>query len=123
VFFDASSTARGHIESQRVKPLAVSSATRLGMHPGVPTVREAGVPEFEMETWVGYFARAGTPAPALARLREEFARVVALPEITAALEKRGFRALRYSLSQTEALVASDIDKWTTLIRKAGISAD
>ncbi len=93
------------------------------MHPGVPTVREAGVPEFEMETWVGYFARAGTPAPALARLREEFARVVAMPDITAALEKRGFRALRYTLPQTEALVAGDIEKWTTLIRKAGISAD
>ena len=123
VFFDASSTARGHIEAQRVKPLAVSSASRLAIHPGVPTVREAGVPEFEMETWVGYFARAGTPQAALERLRAEFDRVVAMPETAAALEKRGFRPMRLTVPQTLELVKNDVEKWTALIRKAGISAD
>jgi tripartite-type tricarboxylate transporter receptor subunit TctC len=123
VFFDASSTARGHIEAQRVRALAVSTASRLAMHPGVPTVREAGVPQFEMETWVGYFARAGTPAAALERLRAEFDRVVAMPETAAALEKRGFRAMRLSMHATQELVSRDIDKWTALIRKAGIAAD
>ena len=123
VFFDASSTARGHIEAQRVKPLAVSTSSRLAFHPGVPTVREAGVAEFEMETWVGYFARAGTPQAALERLRAEFDRVVAMPETTAALEKRGFRPMRLGVEEASALVKNDIEKWTALIRKAGISAD
>ena len=123
VFFDASSTARGHIEAQRVKPLAVSSASRLAFHPGVPTVREAGVPEFEMETWVGYFVRTGTPQAALERLRAEFDRVAAMPETAAALEKRGFRPMRLGVEKASELVKNDIDKWTALIRKAGISAD
>jgi tripartite-type tricarboxylate transporter receptor subunit TctC len=123
LFFDASSTARGHIEAQRVKPVAVSTASRLAIHPGVPTVREAGVPEFEMETWVGYFARAGTPAAALERLRSEFDRVLAMPETAAALEKRGFRPMRLSVRETQDLVNKDIDKWTLLIRRAGIQAD
>ena len=123
VFFDNSSTARPHVDGGRVKALAVSSAKRLPMHPDVPTVRETGVADFDMETWVGYFAPAGTPAPALARLRADFGKVVEMPAIAASFEKRGATPLRLSIAETEALVARDIDKWTKLIRAAGIQAD
>ena len=123
LFFDASSTARGHIEAGRVKPIAVSSPVRLAYHPAVPTVRETGVLDFEMETWVGYFVRAGTPAPALARLRADFERVAAMPETAAMLEKRGARPVRVSAAQAEQMLARDIDKWAQLIRAAGINAD
>jgi tripartite-type tricarboxylate transporter receptor subunit TctC len=123
LFFDASSTARGHVEAGRVKPIAVSAPQRLAYHPAVPTVRETGVLDFEMETWVGYFVRAGTPAPVLARLRADFDRVAAMPEVAAMLEKRGARPVRVSATQAEALVVRDIEKWTQLIRAAGISAD
>ena len=123
LFFDASSTARGHVEAGRVKPIAVSGRARLPYHAAVPTVRETGVIDFEMETWVGYFARAGTPEPVLARLRADFERVVSMPETAAALEKRGAQPLRLSAREAETLVAKDIDKWAPLIRAAGISAD
>ena len=122
-FFDASSTARGQIEGGRVKALAVSGPARLPYHPSVPTVRETGVLDFEMESWVGYFVRAGTPEPVLARLRSEFDRVISSPEIVAALEKRGARPLRIPLRDTEAFVAREIEKWTQLIRAAGLAAD
>ena len=123
LFFDASSTARGHVEAGRVKPIAVSGGTRLPYHAAVPTVRETGVIDFEMETWVGYFVRAGTPEPVLARLRADFERVVAMPETAAALEKRGARPLRVSARDAETLLRRDIDKWAPLIRSAGIRAD
>ena len=123
LFFDASSTARGHIEAGRVKPIAVSGPARLAYHPAVPTVRETGVLDFEMETWVGYFVRAGTPEPVLARLRADFDRAAAMPETAAMLEKRGALPIRISGGEAEALVARDIEKWTRLIRSAGISAD
>jgi tripartite-type tricarboxylate transporter receptor subunit TctC len=123
MFFDASSTARGHIEAGRVKPIAVSGPSRLKLHPAVPTVRETGVLDFEMETWVGYFVRAGTPAPVLARLRADFDRVAAMPEVTATLEKRGAQPVRIPGPQAEAMLARDIEKWAQLIRAAGISAD
>jgi tripartite-type tricarboxylate transporter receptor subunit TctC len=123
VFFDNASTARPHVDGGRVKALAVSSTKRLPMHPDVPTVRETGVADFDMETWVGYFAPTGTPAPAVARLRAEFAKVVEMPAIAASFEKRGATPLRLSMTETEALVARDIDKWTKLIRAAGIQAD
>jgi tripartite-type tricarboxylate transporter receptor subunit TctC len=123
LFFDASSTARGHVEAGRVKAIAVSSPARLSYHPAVPTVRETGVLDFEMETWVGYFVRAGTPAPVLARLRADFERVAAMPETAATLEKRGARPVRVSAAEAESLLARDIDKWVELIRAAGIRAD
>jgi len=123
LFFDASSTARGQVESGRVRPIAVSPAARLPYHAAVPTVRETGVLDFEWETWAGYFVRSGTPVPVLGRLREAFAKMVASPEMAAALEKRGVRPLRVSGPEAEALLASDLDKWTRLIRSAGISAD
>ena len=123
VFFDASATARGQVEGGRVKPLAVSGAARLPYHPNVPTVRETGALDFEIESWAGFFVRAGTPAPILARLRAEFDKVVSSPEIAASFEKRGARPIRLSAGDTEALVAREIDKWTRLIRSAGLNAD
>jgi tripartite-type tricarboxylate transporter receptor subunit TctC len=122
LFFDNSATARPHIQGGRVKAIAVSAPQRLAYHPEVPTVREAGV-DFEMVTWVGYFAHAATPAPVLARLRADFAKAVAMPEVGAMLEKRGAFPVSMPVKDAEALVASDIEKWTKLIRSAGISAD
>jgi tripartite-type tricarboxylate transporter receptor subunit TctC len=123
LFFDNSATARAHVEGGRVKAVTVSSPARLAYHPGVPTVRETGVLDFEMETWVGYFVRAGTPAAALARLRADFDKVVAQPEVAAMLERRGARPVRMTLPDAEALIARDGEKWTQLIRGAGIRAD
>jgi tripartite-type tricarboxylate transporter receptor subunit TctC len=123
LFFDNSATARAHVEAGRVKPIVVTSPARLAYHPGVPTVRETGVLDFEMETWVGYFVRAGTPPAALARLRADFDKVMAMPEVAAMLEKRGARPVRLTLREAEALIARDGEKWTQLIRSAGIRAD
>ncbi|HEX6363289.1 MAG TPA: tripartite tricarboxylate transporter substrate binding protein [Albitalea sp.] len=123
VFFDASSTAKVQIDAGRVKPLAVSGPARLEVHPNVPTVRETGVADFEMVSWIGFFARTQTPAPVLARLREDFDRVMAMPQVAGGFQKRGLQPLRLSLQETEALVARDIEKWTKLLRSAGIRAD
>jgi tripartite-type tricarboxylate transporter receptor subunit TctC len=121
LFFDNSATAQPQIEARRVKPIAVSGTERLAALPDVPTVRESGL-DFDNETWIGYFVRASTPAPIVARLRADFDKVLAMPEITAGLEKRGYRTPRLSGKDTEAMVARDIDKWTQLIRSAGIRA-
>jgi tripartite-type tricarboxylate transporter receptor subunit TctC len=123
LFFDNSATARPHIEGGRVRAVAVSSPERLAYHPQVPTVRETGVLDFDMVTFVGYFARAATPPAALARLRADFDKVMAQPEVAAMLEKRGARPVRMTVREAEALVARDLEKWTRLIRSAGIRAD
>lgn len=123
LFFDAASTARGHVEAGRVRAIAVSPAERLPYHPNVPTVRETGVADFAWDTWAGYFVRSGTPAPVLARLRADFERVMSMPETAAALEKRGARPLHVPAQEADAMLARDIGKWTRLIREAGLTAD
>jgi tripartite-type tricarboxylate transporter receptor subunit TctC len=122
VFFDASSTARGHVESGRVRAIAVS-AGRLPYLPSVPSVRETGVVDFEWETWAGYFVRAGTPPAVLARLREAFARVAASPDVQRALEKRGVRPMQVPGPDAQAILERDLERFVPLIRKAGIRID
>jgi tripartite-type tricarboxylate transporter receptor subunit TctC len=122
MFFDAASTARGHVEAGRVRALAVS-AGRLGYIPSVPSVRDTGVVDFEWETWAGYFTRAGVPAPVLARLREAFARIAASPDVQRALEKRGVRPLQVTGPQAQAVLERDLERFVPLIQKAGIRVD
>ena len=123
LLFDATQTARGQIAAARVRALAVSGPERAAIHPEVPTVRETGVADFEMVSWIGYFAPAATPAPVLERLRADFAKVVADPKLRASFEKQGLRMLDLAPGQTRELVARDIEKWRMLIHGAGLHAD
>jgi tripartite-type tricarboxylate transporter receptor subunit TctC len=121
LFFDISSTARSQVDSGTVKALAVSSRDRQAMHPDVPSVTETGVAPLDMESWFGLFAPAATPAPALARLRDEFAKVVATPEVAELFAKTGGRIMKLSLAETEALLKRDVERWTKLIQEAGLA--
>lgn len=120
LFFDISSTARAQVDSGTVLALAVSSRDRQPMHADVPSVMETGVAPLDMESWFGLFAPAATPAPVLARLRAEFAKVVAMPEVAALFAKTGGRTMNLSPAETEALIKRDVDRWTKLIRDAGL---
>ena len=122
LFFDISSTARSQVDSGTVRALAVSSRERQAMHPDVPSVMETGVAPLDMESWFGLFAPAATPAPVLARLRAEFAKVVAMPEVAELFAKTGGRIMKLSLPETEALLKRDVERWTKLIQDAGLAA-
>jgi tripartite-type tricarboxylate transporter receptor subunit TctC len=120
LFFDISSTARAQVDSGTVRALAVSSRERQAMHKDVPSVMETGVAPLDMESWFGLFAPAAVPAPVLARLRAEFAKVVAMPEVAEAFARTGGRVMKLSLAETEALLKRDVDRWTKLIQEAGL---
>jgi tripartite-type tricarboxylate transporter receptor subunit TctC len=120
LFFDISSTARSQVDGGTVRALAVSSKARQKMHPDVPSVMETGVAPLDMESWFGLFAPAATPAPVLARLRAEFAKVVAMPEVAALFDKTGGRVMKLSVAETDALVKSEVERWTKLITEAGL---
>ncbi|ROZ79673.1 tripartite tricarboxylate transporter substrate-binding protein [Ramlibacter sp. WS9] len=88
LFFDLSSTARAQVDAGNVRALAVSGAARNPMHPDVPTVTKTGT-ALEFESWFGLFAPARTPPAILERLRTDFARVAASPELQEAFAKAG----------------------------------
>jgi tripartite-type tricarboxylate transporter receptor subunit TctC len=123
VFFDLSSTARPHVDAGSVKPLAVSGAARLPIHPSVPTLRETGVAPLELESWFGYFAPAKTPASELTRLRTELRKAITAPDVVERFEKAGGRPMAVMGDDAKALQKRDIDRWVPLIKAAGIQPE
>jgi tripartite-type tricarboxylate transporter receptor subunit TctC len=123
LIFDNAGTAKAYVDDGRVKAFAVSSAQRFAGLPQLPTVNETGLARMELEAWFGIFARSGTAAPVLERLRAEMAKATQSPELVARFEKGGGRILRMSDAEAEAFVKSQVATWSKLIRDAGITAD
>lgn len=123
LFFDLSPTARVQVDAGTVRALAVSGAARNPMHPAVPTLQETGAAALELESWFGYFAPAKTPPEVLARLRSDLAKVIAAPDVTEAFRKAGGKPMSLDTADTRALVQRDVERWTRLIRDAGIKAE
>ena len=109
-----------HAKAGTLRPLAVSTAKRSPSLPDVPTVAESGYPGFEVSLWVGFFAPKGTPAPILNRLHGELVKIAQSPEMKNQFEKNGAEAVTNSRGELTHLVRSDIDKYTKVIKAAGI---
>ena len=123
MMFETVAAARPMIDGQRVKVLGVTSSRRLASLPGVPTLAEAGVPDFEMQSWQGVFAPAGTPKPIVDRLSREIAAIVALPDVQEKLRKLGVEPDGRSSEAFTAFQRAEITKWGKVIHDAGIQAE
>lgn len=122
LFFDLAPTARGQIAGGTVKGLATSGAQRNASHPELPTLKDSGV-DLDLESWFGLFAPAKTPALVLAKLRAELLRVANLPDVKDAFTKAGGRPLPLAADDARAMLARDLERWTRLVRAAGLKAD
>ncbi|MDB5896459.1 MAG: tripartite tricarboxylate transporter substrate binding protein [Ramlibacter sp.] len=120
LFFDLSPTARPQVDAGNVHALAVSGHERNPMHPQVPTVLETRVAPLELESWFGLFAPAKTPPEMLARLRAEFAKVAAAPDVQEALVKGGGKPLALIGDDARAVVRRDVERWSRLVRTLNI---
>jgi tripartite-type tricarboxylate transporter receptor subunit TctC len=115
----------GHIQSGRVRALAVTSRERNAMLPDVPAMRET-MPElanYEVNTWFGLFGPAGLPAEAVASLNAEVAAMIALPETERRFAELGGFPMRGSATDFAAFVRSETTKWAEVIRKEGLLLD
>lgn len=121
--FETVAAARPMIDGKRVKVLAVTSRNRLPGLPGVPALAEAGVPNFEMQSWQGVFAPAGTPPAIVDRLGREIAAIVATPEVQARLRTLGVEPDGRGPAAFAAFQAAEIAKWGKVIRDSGIQAE
>jgi tripartite-type tricarboxylate transporter receptor subunit TctC len=123
LFFDLSPTAKIQVEADRVKAIAVSSRERQSFHPSVPTVIETGVAKLDMESWFGLFAPSATPVATIQRLRTEFASIMAQPELIERFQKTGGRAIKMTAGEAESFVKAEAERWTRLVREAGVKAE
>lgn len=120
---DLVASVSGQVQAGAVKAFAVAVEARSPAVPNVPTAQEAGLAEFKAETWTGLYAPKGLPAPVLAKLREAVAKSLADPgvqqrftTIGAAVPPPGRQGGDYM----QRLVASEVDRWVEILRKAGI---
>jgi tripartite-type tricarboxylate transporter receptor subunit TctC len=111
-----------HVKSGRARALAVSTPKRTGMMPGVPTVAET-LPGFEMLSWFGLLAPAGTPAAIVNRLNADTAKVLGLADVKSVLTAQGFDVVSGSPAQFGDYIRREIEKITQLAKATGIKAE
>ncbi len=124
VGFDTTAAEITYVKAGRLRPLAVTTAKRIGSLPDVPTVAESGVPGYEVTTWYGLFAPAGTPPAVVRKIFAETVRIVRLPEIKERLDGMGTEeTTNASPEEFAALVKTDIAKYAKVVKAAGLRID
>lgn len=113
----------GHINSGRIRALAVTSAKRSPILPNLPTVAEAGVPGYEFVTWHGILAPKATPRPVVTYLNEQLKKVLTAPGQGSLWQERGLEVVASSPEEFAAHLNSEQKKWGQVIKERGIKAE
>jgi tripartite-type tricarboxylate transporter receptor subunit TctC len=111
------------IKAGKVKALAVSGNARWSQLPGVPTVAEAGVPSFDVQSWLGLAATAGTPAAVVDRLHAEVVRILKIPTVRSSIEGLGSEPRTSTPEELRSRMAGELQRWTRVIEEAKIERE
>ncbi len=122
-FMAVISTSVPHVQSGKVRAIAVTGAKRAEALPDTPTMSEAGVKGYLATNWYGLVAPAKTPPAALARLNREFDTALKSPEVVKQLRDRGIDAAPSSAKEYVDFVRSEQKRWVPIIKAAGITAE
>jgi len=126
MMFDTTVVAAPHIQSGKLRAIAVTSAKRLSSMPDVPTVAESGVAslkDFEVQSWQAIFVPAGTPAPIVTRLHDEIRKILAQPDMQSRLKSFGMEPADLTTAQIAAFQKAEVEKWAQVIKAANIKVD
>lgn len=120
---DTANVYLAHVQSGKVRALAVSGDKRLKSLPDVPTFAEAGLPNYDARMWFGVIAPAGTPADVVGKLSSDIGKVVVQPDVVAKLGGMEFSPLPLDAAQFADLLKSDSAKYGKIIKSASITAE
>ncbi len=113
-------TANAYLQSGKIVPLAIASAQRQPRYPDVPTLNELGYKGFDLSTWVGVYAPAGTPADIVQTLNSEIRKSVMQPATQDHIRSTGSEPGDMDLAQYQKFVSDEMDKWQAVISQAGV---
>ncbi|MCT9072756.1 Bug family tripartite tricarboxylate transporter substrate binding protein [Cupriavidus gilardii] len=122
LMFDNLPSALAQIQGGKIKALAVTGAKRASVLPSVPTVRESGLPDYEVNSWFGLLAPAGTPPERVRQLQQAVDKVLAMPDVRKRIQELGAEPGGEGSAAFAAQIKADTDKWARVIRSAGIKA-
>lgn len=126
IMCDQTTNTTGQIRGGKVKAYGVTSAARIPSLPDVPTMQEAGLPNFEVVVWHGIYAPKGTPKAVIDRLNKSLKLALKDPNVRQRFAELGTEPVADNRATPEALRAhlkAEIDKWGPIIKKAGVYAD
>ena len=123
IFFDVPITAGPQVKAGKVRALAVTGSRRIATLPDVPTLAEAGVPGYDVTSWNGILAPAGTAREIVRKLNDEVVRILGRPEVKEWLAARAIEAVGSSPEEFGAVIEADIAKWAKVIADAGMKAN
>jgi len=120
--FNIASSALGQIEAKQLVALAVCSNKRSAVLPDVPTMAEAGVPDFDTSLWLGLLAPAGTPKPVIDTLAAAANKAMHAPAAVELLAKESYEPLNASPDEFGAFIRSEFTRWSEVARSAGLKS-
>ncbi|MBO9645259.1 MAG: tripartite tricarboxylate transporter substrate binding protein, partial [Pseudacidovorax sp.] len=113
-------SAIAQIKAGKLRPLAVTSAKRSTSLPDIQTVAELGYgKDFDVSTWYGIFAPAGTPKPVVDKVNAEVNKLLARPDVQAAIHEQGAEYQAMSTTEFATLVKDDVAKWKGIVQASG----
>ncbi len=112
-------SAMAQIKSGKLRPLAVTSARRSSQLPDVPTIAESGFKDFDVSTWYGIFAPAGTPQAVVTQVNAEINKLLANPEVRAAIQAQGAEPEAMTPARLGALLKAEHAKWKGIVESSG----
>jgi tripartite-type tricarboxylate transporter receptor subunit TctC len=116
-------SALAQIKAGKLRPLAVTSAKRSTSLPDTPTVAELGYKGFDVSTWYGLFVPAKTPKDVIATLNTEVNKLLATPEMKAAIVAQGAEPQSMTPEQFETLLKTDYEKWKGIVQASGATIE
>ena len=123
VMFINQDVALQHIKAGKLRPLGVTSARRNPLYPDVPTIAESGFPGFEALSWSGMSLPKGTPQPIVDKLEAAMTQALTSASMRQRLESQGFVVPEAGSKHYTAFVKSELERWTKVIKTAGIKID
>jgi len=111
------------LKAGRVRGLAITSKTRAASLPDLPTMAEAGLPDYEVVLWTSLFAPAGTPPEIVNKLQAEVARIIQMPDIRERFAGLGIDPVGNTPEALSAIVKSEIAKWSAVAKAANVKAE
>jgi tripartite-type tricarboxylate transporter receptor subunit TctC len=123
VMFDAFAQYEPHLQSGKLRALAVANPTRLSRLPDVPTTAEAGLPDFVLASWFGLAAPAGTPAEIVGRLQGQVVKAIAATEVREQMARLGVEPGGSTAAEYAAMIADELARWRAVVKKAGIKLE
>jgi tripartite-type tricarboxylate transporter receptor subunit TctC len=123
MMFDNMASSLPAVQAGQLRALAVTSAQRSAVAPQIPTMAEAGLKDFVIDTWYALYAPAGTPAPIVARLNREVVKILAEPEVAQRLHDLGMDVVPTTPEGLHERMKVDFDRYSRIINDAGIEAE